>query len=90
MAAPAKEETLVHSSYRIDRNSDKGEVGGSAPPSIYAAILIIPGCLTLKQKTICKKCAKNPGKPIWAQSGRSAAPLTAPSSKRSSNVVGPA
>ena len=37
-------------------------------------ILTFPSCLTLKQKTICQKFAKNPGKPIWAQSGRSDLP----------------
>jgi hypothetical protein len=34
---------------------------------IYAVTLTFPGCLTLEQKTF----AKNPRKPIWAQSERS-------------------
>jgi len=65
-----------------DRNTDKGEVGGSSPPrptinpmvsgrspSIYAVILTFSTCRTFAQKAICQKFAKNPGELIWTQFG---------------------
>jgi hypothetical protein len=52
-----------------DRNTDKGEVGGSSPPrptiqiaSKYAAILTFPLSGNISQKPFCQKSAKSPSR----------------------------
>src|SRR5580700_10854611 len=55
--------------YYKDRNTDKGEVGGSSPPrptiqiaSKYAAILTFPLSGNISQKPFCQKSAKSPSR----------------------------
>jgi hypothetical protein len=68
IGANALQRTCISGCGTNDRNTDKGEVGGSSPPRPLTqylwVILAFPSSRPSTEKAICQKFAKNPGDPI--------------------------